>query len=213
MPSSAAEAVEHAGAKTSSVLVRLAADHPGPTIRMGEVVAALGDRGLGLAILMLALPNLLPGPVMPGYSAIFGIPIAVLSARLLGREHNPHLPGWIERRALALPRFRQLVAKAAPLLRRIEAVLHPRPSFFTSPAGVRTIGGLLLTTAIFLSVPVPLAGWVPTIAIIVLALGLIEKDGRALAAGAVLAVLSWAAVIALIALSAELLALSARWLL
>jgi hypothetical protein len=202
---------EAASEKTSAVLVRLAAEHPGPEIRMGEVVAALGDRGLGLAILMIALPNLLPGPAMPGYSTIFGVPIAVLSVRLLGRNHNPHLPGWIERRSLSMPRFRLLVAKAAPLLRRIEAVLHPRRSFFTSSVGIRTVGALLFATAIFLSAPVPLAGWLPTIAIIVMALGLIEKDGHALAVGAALAVVSWAAVVALIFVSAELIAFFAGW--
>src|SRR6478609_3026279 len=129
--------------KTSAVLVRLALEHPGPDVRLGEVAVPLGDRGLGLGILMLALPNLLPGPVMPGYSTIFGIPIAVLSYRLLGREHNPHLPGWIERRTLPLSRFRQMVAKAAPSLRRVEAVLHPRPNWLTSPPGVRVVGGLI----------------------------------------------------------------------
>ena len=64
--------------RKSAVLQRLAAEHPGPEIRMGEVVAALGERGLGLAMLLLAVPNLLPGPVMPGYSTIFGIPIAAV---------------------------------------------------------------------------------------------------------------------------------------
>jgi hypothetical protein len=201
------------GAKTSAVLVRLALHHPRPEIRMGEVVAALGDRGLGLGILMLALPNLLPGPAMPGYSTIFGVPIAILAVRLLGREPNPHLPGWIERRALTMPRFRQLVAKAAPLLRRIEAVLHPRASLLTSAVGTRAVGGLLVATAIFLSAPIPLAGWLPTIAIIVLALGLIEKDGRALMAGAVLAILSWISVLALIVLGAEILSYFLGWFL
>src|SRR6478609_8531529 len=105
--------------KTSAVLVRLALEHPGPDVRLGEVAVALGDRGLGLGILMLALPNLLPGPVMPGYSTVFGIPIAVLSARLLGGEHDPRLPTWIERRKLPLKRFRQLVVKVTPRLQRI----------------------------------------------------------------------------------------------
>jgi hypothetical protein len=198
--------------KTSAVLVRLALEHPGPDVRLGEVVVALGDRGLGLGILMLALPNLLPGPVMPGYSTVFGIPIAVLSARLIGGEHDPRLPAWIARRTLSLERFRRLVVKVAPRLRRIEAVLHPRSSWLTSAIGLRVVGGMLFTSALFLSLPIPFAGWLPAIAIIVLALGLIEKDGTALTAGTILAIASWVVATALIVVGAELLALFARWL-
>jgi hypothetical protein len=161
---------------------------------------------------MLALPNLLPGPVMPGYSTVFGIPIAVLSARLIGGEHDPRLPAWIARRTLPLERFRRLVVKVAPRLRRIEAVLHPRSSWLTSAIGLRVVGGMLFTSALFLSLPIPFAGWLPAIAIIVLALGLIEKDGTALTAGTILAIASWVVATALIVVGAELLALFARWL-
>jgi hypothetical protein len=212
MASSEAIGAEEEGEKTSTVLLRLADSHRGPRIFLGEVAAALGDRGIGLTIFVLALPNLLPGPVMPGYSTVFGVPMAVLSVRLVRSHHDASLPAWIGRRSLPVARFRHLVLRTAPWLRRVETVLHPRPSWLTSTAGVRVVGATLVVTALVLALPVPFVAWLPTIAVMVLALGLIEKDSRALSVGMVLAVLSWAAAGVLVLLGAAILSLLGGWL-
>jgi hypothetical protein len=181
-------------------------------VSLGDIAGALGDRGLGLIVLVLALPNIVPGPVMPGFSTVFGLPIALLSVRLIERNPKPHLPAWVTRRAVRRARFRALVTRAAPLLRRIEKVLRPRPSWLTSSTGLRVIGVAVLVSGVLLALPVPFGNWFPGLAIALLALGLLEKDGRMLALGLVFAVLSWFWVAGLVFAGAELVGLVRRML-
>jgi hypothetical protein len=192
------------------VLLRLAAEHAGARVSIGDVAGALGDRGIGVVILVLALPNIVPGPVLPGFSTIFGVPIALLSLRLIVRHPKPHLPEWLTRQSVRGERFRSFVGRAVPVLRRIERLLRPRPSPLTAPLGMRFIGVVVLVTGVILSLPVPFGNWFPGLAITFLALGLLEKDSRALWLGLVFAVLSWFWVAGLIIAGAELIALAGR---
>ena len=43
------------------------------TITLDEILAALGNHGFGLLILVLALPNAIPGPIIPGFSVPFAL--------------------------------------------------------------------------------------------------------------------------------------------
>jgi hypothetical protein len=171
-------------ARTSDVLSALAAAHPGPRVSLGEVVAALGERGFGILILMLALPNAAPGPAMPGLSAALAVPLCLLAAQLAGGREEPLLPGWLLRRSMPLARFRRLVGYAAPSIARAERWLKPRPGVPEK----RWRGLALLALAPVLAVPLPFANLPPAAALTVIALGLIEKDGAAVRLGLLLAI-------------------------
>jgi hypothetical protein len=179
--------------RTSELLVRLAAAHAAPRISIGDVVAALGERGFGVLILMLALPNALPGPAMPGLSALFAIPLAFLAAQLAGGRHEPQLPRWLLRRSITIEQFRRLVGWAAPPMRRIEAWLRPRPGL----PDRRWLGLALLLLTLALAMPIPFANVPPALVLTLVALGLIEKDGYAVVAGLALGVPACAWVAAL----------------
>jgi hypothetical protein len=170
--------------RTSDFLREFAAAHGGPRVTLGEVIDALGERGFGLLILLLALPNVVPGPAMPGFSAAFAIPLSFLAAQLAGGRDEPRLPAWLLRRSMTLAGFRQLVAYAAPPIRRVERWLRPRPGLPER----RWLGLALLLLTLALAVPIPFANVPPALALVVIALGLIEKDGGAVRAGLVLAV-------------------------
>jgi hypothetical protein len=207
------EASPAAGARprTSDVLLDLAASHPGPLVSLGDVVAALGKRGLGVVVLVLALPNLLPGPVLPGYSTVFGLPIALLAGRYLVAGSASALPAWLLRRAVSRERFARFARGAAPWLRRLERWLRPAPSRLTRAGARPLLGTTLLATALLLSLPIPFGAILPAVALVFLGLGLIEEDSRALALGVVLAVASAVWIVILVLAGAELWALVARW--
>ena len=76
--------------RISEILVGLAGDGSGH-LTLGEVVAALGDRGYGLLIFVLTLPNLLP-IYIPGLSAVFGIPLALIALQMMMGQPRPWLP-------------------------------------------------------------------------------------------------------------------------
>jgi hypothetical protein len=174
----------------ASVLLRRLAERAPDRVSLGAVAAALEDRGFGVLVLCLALPNALPGPYIPGLSAVLGLPIVWLGVQLaLGRGH-PRLPSWVRRRGLRRERFIGLVSRAVPLLVRLERWLMPRPGWFTQPPGQRVSALGLIFYGLVLMLPVPLGNLPVGFAIAVLALGLIEQDNRALGWGLVLGALA-----------------------
>jgi hypothetical protein len=167
----------------ASALLRQLADTAPERVSLGDVTAALKERSIGIAVLCLALPNALPGPTMPGISALMALPIAWLGLQMArGRDH-PHLPRWLGERSIGRSRFAGLVARTAPLLDRLERWLGPRPGWLTRWPGRRLPGFVLILYGLVLAMPIPLGNLPIAVAITVVALGLIERDSRALISG------------------------------
>jgi hypothetical protein len=202
----AAEQAEPRRGTTAAALHALAAADD-PSLAVEDIVAALGEHGFGVLILLLALPNLVPGPPIPGFSLPFAVGIALLGLQLLVGLEAPALPGWLRRRPVGRARFRRFVARAEPLLLRLERWVRPRPSPLTERRGERLVGLSLAVLGLVLALPVPFGNTPVTLSIILVALGLLEGDGAALrwGLGAGLAALLWNAL--LIAAGATLLEL------
>src|SRR5690348_16226157 len=122
---------------TAASLRWLAEQHDRPRFAIADLLAALGDQGFGLLVLALALPNAVPGPMIPGFSVPFALGIAALGLQLALGLHTPRLPRRLRQLSLPRERFRRLVDRAEPLLLRLEHWLRPRPSALTSGAAER----------------------------------------------------------------------------
>jgi hypothetical protein len=166
-----------------SELLRGFADAAPERVSLAAVTAALRERGIGIAVLCLALPNALPGPYLPGVSTLFALPIAWLGLQLAGGRDDPLLPRWLRERSVERRRFVELVARVAPFLDRVERWLGPRPGWLTRRHGRRLCGLAFVVFALVLAMPIPLGNLPIAVAIAVLALGLVERDSRALFAG------------------------------
>jgi hypothetical protein len=166
-------------------LVRAAHD-PDHSERMSlaELVASLGERSLGWALLVLALVNLLPLPM--GSDTITAIPVLIVTAQIALGYDELHLPGFIARRSIGRKRFQKLVLRLGALFRPIERVLKPRLPWLFEPPGERLFGGWLFVVAVFLAAPIPFTGYLPAFALCLAAVGLIERDGFVALAGAAL---------------------------
>jgi len=77
-----------------------------------------------------------------------------------------------------------------PWLARAEGIMRPRIKFLAGPPAVYVIGLLCLALSIILFLPIPLGNMLPSIAISIMALGLLERDGVWIIIGAVTGVLS-----------------------
>lgn len=178
---------------TAAALRRLAREHSAPRFAIADLLAALGDQGFGLLILALALPNAVPGPMIPGFSVPFALGIAALGLQLAAGLHSPRLPQWVRRLSMKRERFDRLVDRTEPLLRRLERWLRPRRSALTQGAGERLVGLALVALSVVLALPVPLGNMPIALSIMVIALGLLEGDGTALLLGlvAALAAVAW----------------------
>lgn len=167
--------------KLTAVLEELANDTTRSRVSVGDLVQNLKFRAFGAMLLIFALPNALPA--LPGTSAILGLPLLYLTFQLmLGRA--AWLPGFISNRAMQREDMAKLIARMSPWLHRAERLLVPRLLWVTSPPAERVIGALCLILAIVLVLPIPLGNMLPALAISLMALGLLEKDGLWILLGA-----------------------------
>ncbi len=168
----------------SQVLHGLANDPIRERISIVDLLAALGDRAIGALLFIFAFPNVLPTP--PGTSAVLGAPLLFLAAQLaFGRQ--PWLPAIITKRSMSRDDFQSLIRRIAPWLARAEKLLKPRMSSLALPPMEYLIGLVCLLLAILLALPIPLGNMLPALAISLIALGVLERDGVWVLAGLVTA--------------------------
>ncbi|HYG87026.1 MAG TPA: exopolysaccharide biosynthesis protein [Azospirillum sp.] len=172
--------------RTSDVLAAFRADLPRGRVTLAHLIAALGDRSLGTVLLALALPTIAPVPL--GVSVLCDLPLFLFSLRLLFGKRDAVLPAWLLRRSVSRDNAARMLDAVMPRLLWIEAMLKPRLPRLAHVDGERWFGVLVFVLITICIVPVPLMGWLPGFALVLIALGLIERDGGAIAVGLLLSV-------------------------
>ena len=164
----------------SEVLQELAA-FPSERVRVADILDAFGDRAFGALMLIFAVPNVLPLP--PGASSVLGAPLLFIAAQLMLGRPVLWLPQLITERSLARGDFAAMADKLLPHLTRFERMLQPRLTGLFNPMHDRIIGAACLVLAIILFLPIPFGNMLPAFAISAFAIGLMERDGIAVAVG------------------------------
>jgi hypothetical protein len=186
-------AVRPDGEKISELL-RLLADRVGETITLRDLLDGFGERALGALLVVFAAPLVLPMP--PGVSAVLGLPLLLFSAQFMLGMRRPWLPRLLAERTIRGRDVVAMVGRVVPLVLGIERLLHPRLGWLAHGPFARLVGALTFVLAVIVFLPVPFGNMLPSLAIAVLGLGLVERDGLALlvgsaVAGASLALLAW----------------------
>jgi hypothetical protein len=173
--------------RLSAILQAIADAQDKERISIGDLLEALKRRALGALMFIFAVPTALPMP--PGVSAITGAPLLFLSFQLM-LGMSPWLPKIITDRSLSRVDFERVVTRVAPWLARAEAIMRPRLQFMAKRPAVYLVGFVCLVLSIILFLPVPLGNMLPSAAIAIMALGLLERDGIWIIIGLVTAVVS-----------------------
>lgn len=180
------------GRRLSQILTAIPCDEARHRISVGDLVDTFGNRAYGALIFIFAAPNALP--VVPGLSAILGAPLLFLTWQLaVGRPH-PWLPSVIRNRSFGRQEFLRLTQRIVPLLQRVERLIRPRLFMLTEPLAERLIGVVALALAAILFLPIPFGNMLPGLALALFALGILERDGLAVLAGLLSAIVSAALV-------------------
>lgn len=158
----------------SEVLQEVAAAHQGERVSVADLVTAMRGRAIAALLFIFAFPNILPTP--PGVAAVLGLPLIYLSSQLM-LARQPWLPGFIANRSMTVETFRNIVARATPILNRAERMLRQRWWPLVSPGAERVLGLVCLLLSALLSLPIPLGNLLPATAICIIALALLERDG------------------------------------
>jgi hypothetical protein len=95
----------------------------------------------------------------------------------------PWLPRALMRRSVRRESFARAMNVAVPWIRRAEKLLKPRLTLLASGWFERVIGLVCAVLALVLTLPIPFGNMPPAVAICILALALLEKDGVAVLAG------------------------------
>jgi len=184
------------GLRATELLERFVHDYPGDRIRMGDLVAAMGPRAFGLTLLVLSLPNMLP---IPGISTVFGIPLILFGGQMLLGYARPWMPRRLAGLELRRAQLAEMLDRAAPHLRRAERWLRPRATRLAGLWAERAVGAATLVLGTVLILPLFGGNFLPALAVAVMALGLLERDGVFVAAGLGLSVAALAVVAAVLA--------------
>jgi hypothetical protein len=153
---------------------------PGRPMTLRTVVEHLHFRGLPALIVLLCVPFLFPVAI-PGLSIPFGIAIALCGLRL-GLGHNFWMPDFLLRREIPYDMLRKLVGAGSAFYRKVEKLVRPRMHFLQRwPGMINLMGFMIMIGGILLSLPIPppfpLTNTIPGLAVIFMALGIMERDG------------------------------------
>lgn len=168
----------------SDRLDQLGADAPDNTVTLEWVLEQLHERAFGLFLLVLALPCCIP--FLYGVPQVVSLPLMFVSAQILIGRRVPWLPSRLANRSIKSTELRSLAERAGPWLRRIEAISRPRVGVLTRAPLDRVVGAALVLFSASILVPLPGTNTVPGIAVVAVAMGLLQRDGILVIVGAVL---------------------------
>lgn len=159
---------------------RIIEELPQPDVSLVEITDAIGDEGLLVLAVLLSLIFLVPVSI-PGVSTVFGTAILVIGiTRITSRKLT--IPGRLGGRRLCATRLRDGFGKALRWFRRLEKVSKAnRFQRLAGSTGIALFNNLtFIFSALLLMMPlglVPFSNTLPAIALIFLALGMMQKDG------------------------------------
>lgn len=163
-------------------------------LTLGEIRDRLDERGFGLLILILAIPCLVPA--LYGVPQVIGVPIILLAGQMLVGRKEPWLPGLLLRRRAPASWLTRMADFAEKRMGWFERLSRPRLKALAHGFGEQLAAAfmILATTTIIM----PLTNTVPSVALALMAVGLIQRDGLFVLGGMVVAT-AWAGFLAVAA--------------
>jgi hypothetical protein len=165
--------------KLSRLLLEVTGNLRSETVTLRELLGLIGEQGMLLACAFLTLPFLIPVSI-PGVSTVFGLAIILLGVGVT-LNRVPWLPKKILDRPLPTAPLHKALQAQARLVARAEKLVRPRVTALTATKALNVVHGLaLLLGGLLLMAPlglVPFSNTLPALAVLLFALGMLERDG------------------------------------
>jgi len=182
------------------------------TVTLREVIGLLHGRGFVLLIMLLALPYCTP-VLLPGLSTPLGLIIVIVGARItIGAK--PWLPSRLLDTRLPPKTFAKVFALTRKIILAFERLLKPRMLWVTSTARREQLHGVpivICALMLLLPLPVPFSNVIPAWGVILIAGGLLERDGAFIIAGYVASLLTIAFFVAIAVFGVEAVDFLWKW--
>lgn len=161
---------------------------------LGDLVKALGDRSLLVAIVLFSLPNCIPAP--PGIGSVFALPVLVVTWQLLRDYPTLRLPKGLARRRISAKALTWIADKGLRPLIWVERRCSPRMPRLVSHRSHRWVGIAILILALVVAFPGPMTNFLPALAILAITVGLLERDGLIVLGGLLFGIVAIAVALA-----------------
>lgn len=172
---------------------------------LADVVSALGERSLLVGLIIFSLPNCIPAP--PAVGSVFALPVLVVAWQIMRGYEGLRLPQILARRRVQVRHLRWIAEKGLRPLRAVERRCKPRLQGLVTPAAERRIAGYVLLLAATVLFPGPMTNFLPAIGIVIISVGLLERDGLVVVGGMV-----WGFIAMIIATAATVALFGGLWL-
>ncbi len=158
-------------------------------ITFSEILNSLHERGFGVLLMVFNLPNLLP---IPGMTLIGAIPVIFFSAQMIAGFHSPWLPNWLGQKTISYENLKAVLDKYNPYIKKCEKFIKPRLLFLSDKtSGERFVGLCCFIFAVIFAAPIPLANFLPVTGVLLISIGLFNKDGMAIVIGIMLGIMGF----------------------
>ncbi|RUR33856.1 exopolysaccharide biosynthesis protein [Vreelandella andesensis] len=156
---------------------------------LGDILAALDERATPLVLLLFAIPAIVPTPGIPA-GMVFGSALAFIGIQMAIGTKRIRLPPGIAHLRIGRQQLERILGKATPHLEKLERHLSVRLGCLITPLAIRSIGVVIFIMALLIALPIPFGNTLPGLAVLILSLGIAQRDGIAVAAGLGLAVIA-----------------------
>lgn len=165
-------------------LLRRLADDGGETgLTLHDIRDRLDERAYGLLILLLAIPCLVPG--LYGVPQVVGVIVIMLAGQMLVGREEPWLPRWFLTLRCKGAWLTAMADFAEKRLGWINRLSRPRLRRFADGPGEKLAAVFMILATV--TIVLPLTNTIPSIALALLAVGLIQRDGLFVLAGCAVA--------------------------
>ena len=161
------------------LLRRLADDGGDAGLTLHEIRDRLDERAYGLLILLLSIPCLVPG--LYGVPQVVGLIVILLAGQMLVGREEPWLPRWFLNLRCKGSWLKAMADFAETKLGWIDRLSRPRLRRFADGPGEKLAAVFMILTTI--TIVMPLTNTIPSIALALLSVGLIQRDGLFVLAG------------------------------
>ncbi len=157
----------------------------GAVVTLREIHNLIGREGMLVFCIFLTLPFMVPVSI-PGVSTLFGLVIGLVGVGIM-TNRPPWLPDRLMRKKFPADRLRLALEKGAVWIHRLGRITRPSIPALTHGIGMARVNGLMLIAgALLLMAPfglIPFSNTLPGLAILFLAIGVLQRDGRSVLLG------------------------------
>lgn len=179
--------------KLSEELEMIVREFEVETVTLREVLMLLHGRGYVLLVMLLALPFCTPIP-LPGLSTPLGAIIVLIGVRL-AMGAKPWLPQRLLDTRLPPEIFKKVFSFTRRIILGFERLLRPRLLWISASPRLEQMHAVpivICAIMLLLPLPIPFSNVVPAWGIMLLAGGLLERDGAFIIAGYIAALFTMA---------------------